>query len=330
MSVSKSEDAADALNGLAQFAFMRRPLAALLQAYAESSLDLIVLKGAALAETVYSHPSLRPFGDLDVLVRAEDAARAFDLLSSLGYITEANIWADLRAGRSCEANFFKHMERGTVVVELHTDLLNNAILHRAVCVDLGGLWARSVPACLAGQDARVLGPEDQIFHLCLHLAGHYFHAPKSVRDIAEVCAAGPVDWPLFVSVCRAAGAGAIGYSGLFAAKTHYDAEIPPAVLSSLAPPSRRRLKALVAAQTAPGAGPQSESQRFELLWRLLGSGKARLFAVRHLLFPPRAWLHTHYFFDLPATVRCRRLPVGARLYGAHLKFLASVLRRGRK
>ena len=320
----------DEIQGVVQFAFLRQPLAALLSACAEADLDLIVLKGAALAETVYPSPALRPFGDLDVLVRADDASRAFDLLIELGYVYDAEAWADLVRGWSCEANFFRHETPGTVVVELHTGLLNNALLRRQVRVDAGGLWARSRPARLAGQAARVLGPEDQIFHLCLHLAGHYFAAPKSVQDIAQVCLTQTIDWPLFVFLCRNAHAEVLGCCGLFAATARYGTEVPAFVLDTLAPRSFSRLERLVAAQTAPGREPLSEAQRFRLLWRLLDRPEAKIFAVRHLLFPSRAWLHGHYFYDLPDTPLGRRLPVGAHLYACHLRFLIAALLRSRK
>ena len=312
------------LQTLVRFAFLQQPLAALLSACTVADLDLIVLKGAALAETVYPSPSQRPFGDLDVLVRAEDASRAFTLLTELGYVCDADAWAELEQGRSCEANFFRHVAPGTVVVELHTDLLNNPLLRRQVRVDGDGLWKRARPAKLAGQDARVLGPEDQIFHLCLHLAGHYFAAPKSVQDIAQVCRVQTVDWPLFVSICRDAHAETIGYCGLFAAADKYGTEVPAFVLEALAPRSPQHLERLV---TGSGAEPLSEAARFRLLWRLLDRPEAKIFAVRHLLFPNCAWLHTHYFYDLPETVLTRRLPIGLRLYACHIKFLGTALLR---
>ena len=108
-----------------QFAFFRPHLAALLRACGDARLDLLVLKGAALAETVYPRPSLRRFGDLDVLVRRADAARARTLLEALGYIVDPMQWDDLVRGRDCQVNFFNHTERGSVAVEMHTELINN-------------------------------------------------------------------------------------------------------------------------------------------------------------------------------------------------------------
>ena len=327
------EAAREELRAIVQFAFLRRPLAELLRACADASLDLIVLKGAALAETVYPRPGLRVFGDVDVLVRLEDAPRAHALLSSLGYVVEASAWAELADGRDCEANFFRHTERGPVVIELHTDLRNNTLLRRQVQIDLAGLWERTRPACLAGGDARVLGPEDQLLHLCLHLAGHYFAAPNSLRDIAQVCAVQSVDWPLFVSLCQAAHARAIGYSGLFAAATLLNASVPPFVLEALAPRTGRRvLESLVTRRVSDLTGSQTEALRFLLAWLVLDHPGARRSAVRHLFFPSRAWLHAHYYHDLfespdsPAKTQLwmpllRRLPLGGLLYGRHLVFL---------
>ena len=304
---------------------MRRPLAELLSACAEAALDIIVLKGAALAETVYPRPSLRPFGDIDILVRPEDAGRAYALLSGLGYAAEAVAWAGLKDGQTCESNFFRHTERGPVVIELHTNLLNNALLWSQVHLDLSGLWSRSQPACLAGVDALVLGPEDQILHLCLHLAGHYFDAPKSLQDIQQVCAVQSVDWPLFLALCRKAGAVSIGYGGLFAA-AQQGAAVPPSVLEGLAPRRRQALETLITARVQNRAALGTEAQRFRLIW-LLGSPAARFSALRHLLFPVWTWLHAHYYYELPESAWSRRLPLGFRLYASHLRFLLQTLRR---
>ena len=316
----------DELKAIVQFAFFRRPLAELLQTCAEAGLEIIVLKGAALAETIYPRPSLRPFGDIDILVRPDDASRAEALLSSLGYIPEASAWAALAAGQTCQTNFFRDTERGPVVVELHTDLLNNALLRSRARLDRAGLWRRSRPARLAGTEARVLGPEDQVLHLCLHLAGHYFHAPQSLQDIAQVCAVQAPDWPLFESLCRDAGAASIGYAGLYAA-AQIGADIPPAVLEHLAPAGRRPLERLIRVQEASRTASGTEAQRFGLLWLLLESPSARFQAMRHLFFPERVWLHTHYFFDLAETPWLRRLPLGLALRGMHLRFLLQALGR---
>ena len=303
LSLHLAETAAqEEVAALVQFAFFRPHLAALLRACAEAQIDLLVLKGAALAETVYPRPSLRRFGDLDVLVRRADAARARTLLEPLGYIVDPMQWEELVRGRDCQANFFNHTERGPVVVELHTELINNDLFFGQIHVDDQGLWERARPVRLAGCDARMLGTEDQILHLCLHLAGHYLAAPQSLRDIAQVCSVSRMDWPLFVRLARQSGAATACFAALFAAARLLGTPVPPAVLDALAPrASRLRLEQIVEARAADSIGdtaaPQTERLRFPLLWHLLGSPQARGRAVWHIIFPSRHWLITHYYFD---------------------------------
>lgn len=307
---------------LVQFAFFRPHLAALLREGAGARLDLLVLKGAALAESVYPRPSLRRFGDLDVLVRRADAARARTLLESLGYVVDPLQWEDLARGRDGQANFFQHTERGPVVVEMHTELINNDLFFGQVHVDDEGLWERAQPVRLAGVPAWTLGPEDQILHLCLHLAGHYLAAPQSLRDISQVIAVSRVDWPLFVRLARTANAATACFAGLFAAARLLGTPTPTPVLDALAPrASRRRLGQIAEARAADSVGDitasRTERLRFPLLWHLLGSPQARGRALWHIIFPSRHWLIAHYYFDRFDPVDPPEVPRRARWDPSH-------------
>jgi hypothetical protein len=56
----------------------------ILTCFQKAGIDVLV-KGAALAHLVYPQPVLRPMRDLDILVRAEDAYRAYALLPEIGF-----------------------------------------------------------------------------------------------------------------------------------------------------------------------------------------------------------------------------------------------------
>ena len=300
----------------AQFAFFRPYLADLLDACASANLNLIVLKGAALAETVYPRPSLRPYGDLDVLVRVSDTSRAKALLETLGYGVDPLVWDDLLDRRSCQANFFQHTPRGPVVVELHTDLLNNPLFFSPTPLVTEGLWKRTLRVRLAGADAWVLGPEDQLLHLCHHLACHYFAAPQSRRDIAQVCAVREIDWPLFVTLARQATASSICFSGLSAASHLFDFPISVSVLDELAPRvGRGHLKRLLQACAADLA--LSPPERLHLLWHLLETSRRRRHALHRIVFPTRRWLAAHYAEAFSDEANSS----AAALWGAHARFL---------
>jgi hypothetical protein len=60
-------------------------LARLSRAAERADLGCVPLKGSALREFAIHHPGDRPMGDIDLLVRPADAARATGLIESLGY-----------------------------------------------------------------------------------------------------------------------------------------------------------------------------------------------------------------------------------------------------
>ena len=259
--------------------------------------------------------SQRPFGDLDVLICPADAPRAKLVLEALGYGVDPRIWDDFVCQRDCQANFFKHTERGPVVVEFHTDLLNNPLFRGNISLADESLWERARPACLADTEAWVLGPEDQLRHLCLHLACHYFAAPQSLRDIAQVCVAREIDWPLLVTLARQARASSICFCGLFAASRLHGTPIPKFILNELAPRAgRTRLEQFVLA--ACGLPLPTLRQRLPLLWSLLESPQQRSKALRRILFPSSRWLTAHYGEDF-----AEGWSGGIALGAAHARFL---------
>ena len=60
-----------------------RQLSELLAAFVGGRVPVMPLKGPALAATLYRDPGLRPFTDLDLLVRSADLPRALRVLSGL-------------------------------------------------------------------------------------------------------------------------------------------------------------------------------------------------------------------------------------------------------
>ena len=60
----------------------------ILRAFADARIEVLLVKGSALAALAYSEPGLRPMRDVDLLVGAADAARAEAVLFDLGYAHE--------------------------------------------------------------------------------------------------------------------------------------------------------------------------------------------------------------------------------------------------
>lgn len=286
----------DEIQALVQFAFFRPHLAELLQACRADALDLLVLKGAALAETVYPRPSLRRFGDLDVLVRKSDIVQARTLLERLGYAPDLPQWEELVSARYCQTNFFKHTDRGAVVIELHTELINNPLFFGVVHFDEAETWERARSAVLAGEEARVLGAEDQLLHLCLHLACHTLAAPASLRDIHQVCLSREIDWPLLTVIGKQARASAACFAGMYAARHFLGAAVPDALLDDFAPRvGRGLLERLTMARVHNETG--TEMLRLPLLLFFLETPAACGNLFKRIFVPTPRWLITHYYFE---------------------------------
>lgn len=154
-----------------QAALFEREIARLFSLLRAAGIEPILVKGWAAAR-YYAEPSLRPWGDIDLLARPEqyDAARA--ALQQLG--------PDARA------------------VDLHcrfTELEDRSV---------GSLYARSRLIECGGTHVRVLGAEDHFGLLCLHLLRHGGWKPVWLCDVGAALEAHPrdFDWGLCLGANR--------------------------------------------------------------------------------------------------------------------------------
>jgi hypothetical protein len=64
---------------------MERQLREIIEAFKQDGVQVLVLRGPALAFSLYPDPAMRPSGDLDLLVLPEQVVRARGILEGLGY-----------------------------------------------------------------------------------------------------------------------------------------------------------------------------------------------------------------------------------------------------
>ena len=281
-----------------------RAVAPVLAALRQADVPAIVLKGAAFAQNLYADCGLRPFSDVDLLVRASDVPRARQALADCGLTPERPEYADDEAAHDCQITFVQEDALGDgepLVVELHWNLLNNdRLLHAAGRIDPERFWGASEAATVAGEPVRVLSPAHTLLHLCLHLAGHGLDAPMSVRDMAVLLAGdqgGRVDWQALIADARAFRITTIVWAGLLLAVQARRAPVPEAVLRSLRPgPPRRRTLSRWVARAADGEAA-GEAVAGLFLPLLLDTPRSAAACVAATLFPPRRWLADRY----PAT-----------------------------
>lgn len=164
-------------------------MARVVQALNEVGIEPLLLKGAALAVRCYPSPGLRPFGDLDLLIRREQRETAALVLEAAGYRD-----VEYRSGRDRAdlAESFYHWafhREGGVKVELHWSLTSPG---SEVQFDLPALWQRAQPCGEYGGRAWALAPEDELGYLAVHVVRHQFRVPlRQYADAAALLAANP-------------------------------------------------------------------------------------------------------------------------------------------
>jgi len=142
-----------------------------LDAFASGGIDVMPLKGPALAEDLYGDVTARRSVDLDLLVRSRDYARAEALLLQSGF----------NSVPSPTYEYHWTFQRDGTTIELHT-LLG---VPEDCPFDIDGVWSRSVAATFRGRPMRSLQEEDLILYLCYHCLKHEYIRLLWIGDLGR-------------------------------------------------------------------------------------------------------------------------------------------------
>jgi hypothetical protein len=163
----------DAARARASYLLRMHALEKLSRALDARALDVLVVKGAALAITHYAEPWARAMVDIDVIVRPGARDRVVEALVAHGFVVIPDHTRPLSGdafGETCLTLACGPVE---VAFEVHTRL--DKLVARPV--DHAAIFARATPA--PGLPRLLLpADEDHVLLLALHAAGHDFrHAP---------------------------------------------------------------------------------------------------------------------------------------------------------
>ncbi len=192
----------------------------------------IPYKGPLLALRAYRHVTLRPFGDLDILIRRHDVLRAKEILCVSGYrpelvLSRAEEGAHL--ARQCEYNFSG--DGGRVWVELHWEVVPRLF---SSPIDQGKLWECAEWTSLQGRPVQTLSAEHALLVVCVHGAKHLWTRLKWICDVAELIDASPdLRWGALLAEARARGGERMLLLGLALANALLATALPPGVLGRI-------------------------------------------------------------------------------------------------
>ena len=252
----------------------------------------------ALLGAIYEEKQ-RTMYDVDLLVRETDLPKAERVLRSLGYEFSPE-------GVGCSYEFARQFMGeipyvlGPMVIELHWHLVAPLWYRRVTNFDLDGIWDRAVPIDIEGAPAYRLCLEDEIIHLCYHLAIHHGLAHRTgYQDIIRVIhsASGHLDWSVLAERACAWRVSVACWAALRAAHQFDPETVPAEALDAFHVPKWRQRMILPLIKRALSGRPVLTSGSMRFLGIILIDQLYRIPGVLiHGLFPGRDWIHSR--FDL--------------------------------
>jgi hypothetical protein len=197
----------------------RGVLRAVLGRFSEASVSVIVLKGAALAALVYPSPTLRPMGDVDLLVHPRDRDRVDAALAHLG-------------PERCSRVHVQHHISGPGPA---------ARPAAALRIPIEDIWERARPAQIESVATLVLSHEDLLLQITLDLATRLSEHDGSVGHVRTLCDIGEtckrygsaIDWSRLVTRAAAYDVAKQLYYPLRLARDLVGAGVPSGALMDL-------------------------------------------------------------------------------------------------
>ncbi len=171
---------------------LARELVAVHEALAAAGLEMLALKGPALAVQAYGDLAARESGDLDILVRQVDLPQVGRILAERGYRPRRYKSGAPRFGffRSFEDQFEK---QGGLLIDLHLALAPSYFPFRP---SHEAVWRNAVAVEIDGYRMKTLAPNDHLIFSIAHATKHGWGwaSLRSMCDIAALTTTGLADW----------------------------------------------------------------------------------------------------------------------------------------
>lgn len=167
--------------------------------FTNAGIDHRVLKGSAYARLHYGNWTLRPFGDLDVMVPADDIDEAISILEAKG---GKRRFLEPRPG------YVRRFGKGACVV---LDDRTEVDLHRTISpgpfgamVDPSLFFKRATYFVVGGTTLKAPALEERLLHACHHvMLGGPVPRLLAMRDVAQILTRMPVDHGRLVELANA-------------------------------------------------------------------------------------------------------------------------------
>lgn len=223
-----------AVSGFRQQALLEE-LERVVERLADEGVRVSLLKGAALALTVYPHPLDRPMGDLDLLVTGGRVAEAWEILREAGWVWHRESYPmELYENRQ-HLPPLEDPGRNGRVVELHDALFLEGHPFRFGPREL---TESARPLDCGSATVLVPGPTAHLVYTCLHFAWAHCLGKggwRTFRDVQALVSARDFRWSEFERLARASRAERPCYWTLRLARELGGVDVPAGILAALEP-----------------------------------------------------------------------------------------------
>jgi hypothetical protein len=149
---------------------MERQLREIIEAFQEEELEVLVLRGPALAFSLYPDPAMRPSSDLDLLVMPKNVVQAREILEGLGYTCMAKRFEVARDFFREECFIDQKNQGNKFPVDLHwVHWELHPFFRGSEEVDIQDLFRRAWKVETQTLAFETLNPVDYLIHAAIHL-----------------------------------------------------------------------------------------------------------------------------------------------------------------
>jgi hypothetical protein len=175
------------------------------------SVDVMLVKGAALNFTIYQNIPGYIIGDIDLILRNKRQD-----------VTNQEDQEDI--------NFFQELNINEWERFKHHDIDMNGLL----AIDFEKIWNRAIETTFGGQKVFVMSPEDMLLAACINSRRKRFFRLKSLCDIREVINYyKDLNWDKFTQNVREYHCDSIVYTSLLVTSMTVGCELPKEVFNKL-------------------------------------------------------------------------------------------------
>lgn len=199
----------------------------LLRSFHDAGIETMILKGAAMTLLHYKDCGLRLADDFGILVRAEQAQEAIDILTDLDWVTRPSVALTASYFSTRHAHVFENIAGHQVDLQWH-------LLPDCCYADVDDmLWERAIPTELHGVSTCALNPTDQLLYTCAQGAAWSLPPlPQWAADAMMILRTQntKIDWGSLVDQAQECGLSLQLSDSLHYLHDQLDAPVPPGIL----------------------------------------------------------------------------------------------------